>query len=195
MILDNSVEVLFVTETWTSEHDTAAIAAFLPESHEFYHFPRGEGRGGGVGVAVSKSFKSVKTVNHSFKYFECMEISLRKNNKTISFYLIYKPPHSNKTQFFLELEPFFTESQTSCNPVVYLGDFNIWMNKPTDPNTIEMNEILDSFNLKNLVFDPTHISGNLLDLVLVNNDSIQRPRQRTPPIFPTLGGAACVCYI
>ena len=23
---------------------------------------------------------------------------------------------------------------------------------------------------------------------------IQRPRQRTPPIFPTLGGAACVCY-
>ena len=24
---------------------------------------------------------------------------------------------------------------------------------------------------------------------------IQRPRQRTPPIFPTLGGAACVCYI
>ena len=24
---------------------------------------------------------------------------------------------------------------------------------------------------------------------------IQRPRQRTPPIFPTLGGAACVRYI
>ena len=74
-IIDNSVDLFFVVETWLTSSDTSSIAAFLPDTHDFYHFPRDNRRGGGVGVAVSKSIASVKTIPRVFESFECLEIN------------------------------------------------------------------------------------------------------------------------
>ena len=85
-IIDNSVDLFFVVETWLTSSDTSSIAAFLPDTHDFYHFPRDNRRGGGVGVAVSKSIASVKTIPRVFESFECLEINfIYKNKKKIRF--------------------------------------------------------------------------------------------------------------
>ena len=59
VIRDNHQDLFSVTETWLTQYDSSNIAAFLPATHDFYHFPREHGRGGGVGIAIAKSNKSV----------------------------------------------------------------------------------------------------------------------------------------
>jgi hypothetical protein len=47
-----------------------------------------------------------------------------------------------------------------------VGDFNIHCNIPTDRNSRKLNDIIESFKLKQHVVGGTHINGNMLDLVI-----------------------------
>ena len=153
-----------------TNHDTATIAAILPETHDFFHFPREDRKGGGVGAAISKNLGSVKSVNLTFNSFECIEINVSHKNKKLSFYVIYRPPQGSPIlTFFEEFSSFLTESQMANEMSVYVGDFNIWMNDKNDLRAIEMYNILDIHSLKNYVHSPTHKSGNTLDLILTNS--------------------------
>ena len=139
LITDNSLEALFLTETWMTNHDTATIAAILPETHDFFHFPREDRKGGGVGAAISKNLGSVKSVNLTFNSFECIEVNVSYKNKKLSFYVIYRPPQGSPIlTFFEEFSSFLTESQMANEMSVYVGDFNIWMN---DKNYLRANEM------------------------------------------------------
>ena len=103
-IRDNHLDLFFITETWLTQYDSSAIAAFLPATHDFYHSPREHGRGGGVGIAITKSIKSVKTFPRIFRNFECLEVSIVLANKCLTIYIIYGPPHDCPIQFFEEFQ-------------------------------------------------------------------------------------------
>ena len=53
-----------------------------------------------------------------------------------------------------------------CVSVVYLGNFNIWMNDEENIRGREFRDVIDMHKLVNIVFDPTHRSGNILDSVI-----------------------------
>ena len=171
LIVDDAIDILFITETWLTENDTAAIAACIPGTHEFHHCPREDRRGGGVGVAITKSFQSIKSFNRRFVSFECLELNAVHENQKMSMYIIYRPPNSNIITFMEEFESFVTESQIACVTNIYVGDFNIWMNNTSDTNANKMKELLKLHNLENLVTSPTHRSGNMLDLVITRSNS------------------------
>ena len=172
LIVDNSLEFLFLTETWLGEHDTAAISAFLPETHEFHHFPRIVGRGGGVGAVVSKCVDFVKSSPIIFDSFECLEVILTHNNVNYAFYVLYRPPNYCSYNFFEEFEQMLVMSEMKYENVVYLGDFNIWMNDSGSEAAKNMREIISVHNLLNSVREPTHKSGNILDMVISKNNSL-----------------------
>ena len=94
-IIDNDLDLFFITETWLSPYDTSAISDILPDSYEFFHFPRADRNGGGVGVAVSRCVKSVKCVNRCFTSFECLQATIVQDNQKVIFYLIYRPPNGS----------------------------------------------------------------------------------------------------
>ena len=52
-----------------------------------------------------------------------------------------------------------------------MGDFNIYMDRPHDPNTIIFNDLLDSLNLRNNISFQTHISAHTLDLILDDHNA------------------------
>ena len=58
-----------------------------------------------------------------------------------------------------------------CASVLYLGDFNVWINNEENMRAKEFRDILDMHNLVNIVSDPTHRSGNILDLVIARKNS------------------------
>lgn len=171
LIRDNHLDLFFVTETWLTQYDSSAIAAFLPPTHDFYHFPREHSRGGGVGIAIKKSIKSVKTFRRIFQNFECLEANIVQSNKHLTIYIIYRPPQNCHVQFLEEFQSFLTESEMRCSTVIYLGDFNIWMNNVENVRAREFRDILDVHHLDNIVSDPTHRSGNILDLVITQKNS------------------------
>lgn len=52
LVIDNSIDLFFSTETWIQESDTCIIANFLTDTHKFLHVPRKDKVIGGVGVIV-----------------------------------------------------------------------------------------------------------------------------------------------
>ena len=171
LIVDKSLDLLFITETWLSEYDTSAIAAFLPETHNFFHCPRKEGRGGGVGVAVSKRLKSVKSNCLSFDSCECLQLTVTHENRKVTCNLVYRPPQSNISQFLEDFEVLVMNSETSGESNIYLGDYNIWMDKHFDTRTMEFGRVLESYSLENLIETPTHRLGHTIDLIIVRSGS------------------------
>ena len=58
-------DIFMVTETWLKEGagDDAKIKEMLPDTHYFYHVPRIEQVGGGVGIFLSKQYTNIKVIN------------------------------------------------------------------------------------------------------------------------------------
>ena len=63
LIVDNSIDVLMLTETWLySNGDEAYIAAMTPAGYEFRSFPRTGSRGGGIGSTFQNTFQKFHCV-------------------------------------------------------------------------------------------------------------------------------------
>ena len=75
------------------------------------------------------------------------------------------------THFLEEFWTFLSESESICENVVYVGDFNYWIDSPNDRKSSDFVELLGSYDLKNYVMEQTHVSGHILDLVISKNRS------------------------
>ena len=64
-----------------------------------------------------------------------------------------------------------------------MGDFNIAVNKPSDPDPSTFLDTLDSFNLVNKIEEPTHQLSNTLDLIIHNADSNTVPSTKVGRLF------------
>ena len=171
LIIDNFVDIMCITETWLSENETAAVSAFVPDTHIFHHFPRPSGRGGGVGIVVSKFFKFTKFFRRLYDTFECLELNLVFKNYKINIYTIYRPPNADRNVFFSEFSSFLTDSEMRNDKNFYVGDFNFWLNDLNNPYTVEFLDIVSLFSLHNYVQCSTYDSGNTLHLVITKSDS------------------------
>ena len=120
---------------------------------------------------VAKFIKGVKSTVKTFQHFECLEMKMRCYEKNILVYLIYRPPNYVTTDFLAEFESFLFESETSTEKVLYVGDFNVWVEDSMNDIVKKFTDVLDNFNLKNHVTTPTYDSGHILDLVITNKDS------------------------
>ena len=54
----------------------------------------------------------------------------------------------------------------SSKNIIILGDFNIPWNKPENPDTTSMEEILDMHDLNQHIYTQTHKLGNTLDWLI-----------------------------
>ena len=76
LIIDNFVDMMCITEIWLSENETAAVSASVLDTHIFHHFPRPSGRGGGVGIVLSKILKFAIFSRRCYNRFQCLELNL-----------------------------------------------------------------------------------------------------------------------
>ena len=91
---------------------------------------------------------------------------------SVIYCLVYIPPRSSD-KYFQELFEFLT-SFNATDDLVLLGDFNFndinWESLyGFTPHSAKFCEIIFDLNLCQLISEPTHIHGNILDLVLTNN--------------------------
>ena len=170
LIVENSIDILCINESWLSEEDTPVIADMLPDTHNFHHYPRAEGRGGRVAFVVTKKVKKAKSFRRKFNTFECLQLRCNFNGKVLDLFSIYRPPGS-RSAFFHEFEDFLLSSTATPHEIFYVGDFNVWIDDLNDPDTIRFLNILDDYNLLNHVRHATYDSGHILDLFIARSDS------------------------
>ena len=171
--VDNNVDIFAVTETWlrNNENYNFSIAEVCPTGYRFYHVPRKNSRGGGVGLLIKKHMKVTKQTQRNFSSFEYLDIVTTCSTGSIRIVTIYRPPPSkanqlNRALFFEEFCTLAEQLVVSPGNLLLVGDFNYHVDNISNPDTVKFNKILESFSLVQHVNGPTHKKGHTLDLII-----------------------------
>ena len=171
MIIDEELQILACTETWLKDGDEAIIDEMCPPGYTFVGQHRPEeksSRGGGIGF-VMRAGRNARSRNHDYQTFEAVTLFISADS-VMPITVVYRPPPSsdraNQTKLFLqEIELMLSDLCTKYSHVCVVGDFNIHYGK--EPLSDAFDLILQSLGLCQLVSQPTHTHGNVLDLILV----------------------------
>lgn len=166
-VLDTDCDVVGVTETWLNpEIDINLIHL---EDYKFIRLDRPT-RGGGVGMYIKEKFKYELILSECNENIEYLWIKLWVGNTTVAIGTLYRQPKSNYLQFLDEVENMFSNIFSNFDYLICVGDFNINMLDIDNSNTIRFCDILEAFNLTQIIKEPTRDSS-LLDLIITNIDS------------------------
>ena len=92
---------------------------------------------------------------------------MRFNNTTLNLYVIYRIPSTSILHFCNEFSTLLeSDLNNSSDKTLYIGDFNIHVDKRDSMDNINFQDTIDGFDYHNLVTFPTHIRQHHLDLVL-----------------------------
>ena len=170
---EHSMDILVLCETWLSdsniEGNLVKIKGMLPTSHTFYHIPRKQKRGGGVGIFLSKVFTQIRMIKtQMFSTFEYLNINFNTSTEKLKFIVVYRPDGSHPT-FREEFQTLMDTLVGEKRKTFICGDFNYWVDSSRSDAAMFL-EIMDNFNFTNHVTVPTARAGHSLDLIFSDKD-------------------------
>ena len=141
-----------------------------PPGFSIDHIPRSNKKGGGVAIIYRDAFQSKREKVPSFKSFELIELTLRTSKDCIRFAVLYRPPSGGKTGqpvsiFLQEFQEYVDSHASSTGKLLIVGDFNLHMEIPSNPDASRFKDLIFSLNLQQHISTPTHEKGHTLDLV------------------------------
>jgi len=169
IIVQNDYDFFGLTETWlVPDFDTALIDI---DGYYFNHLAR-EGRGGGVGFYLKKGISYSIIHGKIDDFIEHLWLEFTIKHKKIIVGIIYRPG-SNIPAFLQEFEDLVASFLPSADVFLCLGDFNIDALNCQNSLYGRFTDILDLFNLKQIINEPTRItaaSATLIDFVVCDAD-------------------------
>ena len=166
------IDILFTTETWLKQQYNNCTAAAKTYGYTLYHqFRQGRRKetGGGVGILVNTTYCVEKIRFSAFQTFEHYILKLNTGSTTITLVCIYRLSYEPIEIFFDEFRELL-ESLATFRRYIIAGDINIQYDMSTHQTTIDLCNLLDDFNLKQLVKTPTQRAGHILDVLLLPKD-------------------------
>ena len=151
-VKSNLIDICAISETWIkSDTDTNTIKEITPLEYKIISQPCKSGKQGGGLALVYKESISVKKTSDDKTDFETMEIStfdIKFTGTVINLYLIYRLPSTSVLQFCNDMTDIMERRITDdLGKLLLIGDFNIHIDEPTEPDTITFLDVLNSFNL------------------------------------------------
>lgn len=160
-------DIVGINETWLRAGEEARAPA-LP-GYRLRHIPRPPGvrsRGGGVGFYLKCGIHA-RLLKHPPSAVEQMWLSVNLNGLKLAIGTAYRPPWLD-VDIFMDALTESVGALSRHDHIVLMGDFNIDLLKPNEPNFKKLNEFLECMSLKQYIDEPTHFtdhSETLLDLV------------------------------
>lgn len=164
ILLHESYDVLALSETWLSVDLPSNI--FKIVGYELFRCDR-INRGGGVAIYIKSYLRVTLESSLSVNHLECLW--LRVGEGIIG--VVYRPPNSNYYSFRNALEEIMADLLLTDNMFICMGDFNVDLLKYNDHKTTDLLDMLQMFDVSQIVEDPTRItatSSTLIDLIIVN---------------------------
>ena len=162
--------IFAITETWLTNY--IYNNEILPSNFAIYRNDR-ESRGGGVLLAVDLSIPT--KVISSLNDIEAIAVHLLTRNP-IKLCVVYNPPNSGLL-YQQKLLSFLSDFMQSEGNVLILGDFNTpdinWSTLTAESGfSFQLCNLIFQHNFTQVITSPTHEHGNLLDLIITNNEDI-----------------------
>lgn len=170
LMKENNLDCICLVETWlNNDTATAIMIETCPPNYSFHQLPRKNRRGGGVAAIFSSKLMFRITELGEFMSMEYLAIELKTESTIIV--IIYRQPIYSPI-FIQEFSELISLCVTRYDKVILNGDLNIHFNTKSDSKTIELINLLDSFDLTQHITRPTHRHGNTLELVITTGLSI-----------------------
>ncbi|KAG5899366.1 hypothetical protein JTB14_036855 [Gonioctena quinquepunctata] len=154
LLMKHGLDVLGITETWLNEN--ISDAAVKIDNYNFIRLDRGNNRrGGGTGVYIRSTLRQV--------------IDIANNNYLIG--TIYRPPGGQVLDAINSLEHSIASMFPDTDNIILMGDLNLNLMQVT-PATDLLTDLLDLFNITQIIKAPTRITKNcntLLDIIAVGD--------------------------
>ena len=190
-VSDCDYDIVGVTETWL--HNDIESALVQVDNYNFVRVDRTGRRGGGVGIFVKSSLNFEILASMSLDCIEYVWIKLLIKDKIIILWTIYRPPNSELNQFFEHIEDVLTNIYAKYDNIICLGDFNINFLSVTNASK-QFESIMDPFGLKQLILEPTRISGHSTTLIdLIFRVPYLKRKKRNPYRITLLSVRLSVC--
>ena len=171
------------TETLIKEDDNITPARLCPNGYKSLSISRLDRTGGGIAIVFKKDLNVTKACTTTYTTMEMATFWININNCVLNLVTVYRPPDTNILDFCHEFTYILKQHINQSGELVLMGDFNIAVNKPSNPEPSTFLDILNSFNLVNKLEEPTHWLSNILDLIIHNADSNIVPSTKVGRLF------------
>ena len=147
-----NVDLCAIRETWLNPDDNDLAKVVPTQGYTFLSQPRQDGwRGGGI-ANISKLHINIEEDKAEYHTMELLHLSVKVKSLVLSLYHVYRIPNNSVLTFCNEMANVLENNIVSDRgDTILIGDFNINMDDPEDPDTITFNDILDSLDLINLI--------------------------------------------
>ena len=171
-IIHLNLDIIIATESWLKDTEADQIwvqgCDFNRSPFQCHHANR-HGRTGGGLMLICKSTMDVKEIqSRNTRSFEHATWSVSINNKSLTITGIYHPPAKDgitNAMFTDDVTEHLSGILTNKQNNIILGDFNMHIDDPLDPEACIFNDTLSALGLIQQVTFPTHTKGNTLDLI------------------------------
>ena len=174
-VVINNPDIIIITETWCNFNIADSILTingyFIEPNLRIDRLDTANGIGGGILVYLRTGLKVLCLDNKSdFNQFCQFKLISNNASETLTFTVIYRSPNSSKqnTEKLCDIINCLSGEKN-----IIIGDFNFplvdWTHNLVDSKGRLFLETLESNFLHHMVDFPTHVRGNILDLVIVNN--------------------------
>lgn len=165
-ILMQDLDIVGITETWLKPH-IISRAVEIP-GYTLFRADRDERRGGGVAFYVRLGIHCNSLMNNLYALqensVEQLWIEIKLNNRHIVIGVVYRPPNVHYSSLS-SLDDSLSAFMPLSDEIILLGDLNINMLKPNLPAYNFLNDILQTYNLKQIVTEPTRIANQTSSLI------------------------------
>lgn len=171
-IVNNNYDIFAVSETWLSNRiDNEHIAI---DNYKFVRSDRSS-RGGGVGLYIKDYLKFEMILAQCDDALEQLWIKFKIKQKFYTLGVLYRPPQSNFNSFLNLIETSATSLLNDTDYFIFTGDVNINIFDTESIKTKQFEEMLDVYNLTQIVTDPTRItqtSCTLIDVFVISDSKL-----------------------
>ncbi|KAK3754683.1 hypothetical protein QZH41_015382 [Actinostola sp. cb2023] len=100
---------------------------------------------------------------------------MRHSSSSLRVVIVYRPPPSKSNNsslplFFEEFPRLLEDLVTASGALLMAGDFNFHIEDDCDSAASRFLNLLEAFNLKQHISEPTHKSGHTLDLIITRSE-------------------------
>lgn len=180
LMRDRRLDILSLCETWHEDSDCITIGRLRELKYNVIEKARPAApdadkdnvhyvNHGGVALLSTATIRLTQlTITGDFKSFEFVCVRVASKGVPAIVLTIYRPGSlPPDAVFFNEFATVLERLALMSGTIVITGDINIRVDRPTDPHAQQLKELLDSYGFEQLVTQPTHRAGGLLDVVIV----------------------------
>ena len=145
-INNHNLDLCALMETWIKDDENTTIPNhFCPLGYNIISIPHINKTGGSITLVYRSNLDVRTNTSYTSESMECVDFTLNLNKHNILLAVIYRPPDTSVLQFANELAAYMERNINTTREQIFVGDFNIHINKQDDSNAIIFSDMLESF--------------------------------------------------